>query len=433
MNVHDSEQITAFLGEQGYQGTGDADKADLIVVNTCSIREKAAQKVYSQIGRFREFKRRNPRLIICLAGCLAQQEGEHLLKRLPLLDVVIGTHNIHRLPELVETVERTGIRIAETTFRESVQSIGVRTEPKNGVVSAYVTIMQGCNNFCSYCVVPYLRGREESRPQKNIIREIKLLADRGICEVTLLGQNVNSYGNHFSDGSNFATLLRSIDKIEGIDRIRFTTSHPKDLSEQVVGCFRDVEKLCEHIHLPVQSGSDRILERMNRGYTIDRYREKTERLRDACRGISITSDVIVGFPGESDEDFQATLALMDSVRFDNLFSFKYSERKGTAAVNLDGKVDEPVKRERLRMLQSLQEKHTLAANKSLEGSVQAVLVEGLSKNGAADVSGRTRTNKIVNFRGGAELFGKIVPVAITRAYLHSLRGELHEKEGEDRC
>ncbi|MBI4633922.1 MAG: tRNA (N6-isopentenyl adenosine(37)-C2)-methylthiotransferase MiaB [Deltaproteobacteria bacterium] len=425
MNVHDSEQIAALLKEKGYQDTGDAGKADLIVINTCSIREKAAQKVYSRVGRFHEYKRRNPRLIICLTGCLAQQEGEKLLKRLPVLDMVIGTHNIHRLPELLETVEKTGSRITETAFRESVQSIRVRTDPRNGAVSAYVTIMQGCDNFCSFCVVPYLRGREESRPEQEILNEIALLADSGVREVTLLGQNVNSYGKRSPDGSDFATLLKKIGKIPGINRIRFTTSHPRDLSEQVVRCFKEVDKLCEHIHLPVQSGSDRILERMNRGYTSAQYREKVARLREVCSGISITSDVIVGFPGETDADFQATLALMDAVRFDNLFSFKYSEREGTAAVKLEGKVEEPLKIERLKVLQSLQEQHTLAGNKSREGRVEAVLVEGASKNSGCDVSGRTRTNRIVNFKGGAELIGKTVSVAITRAYLHSLRGELH--------
>lgn len=425
MNVHDSEQIAALLKEKGYQDTGDAGKADLIVINTCSIREKAAQKVYSRVGRFHEYKQRNPRLIICLTGCLAQQEGEKLLKRLPMLDMVIGTHNIHRLPELLETVEKTGSRITETAFRESVQSIRVRTNPRNGAVSAYVTIMQGCDNFCSFCVVPYLRGREESRPEQEIVDEIALLADSGVREVTLLGQNVNSYGKRSPDGSDFATLLKKIGKIPGINRIRFTTSHPRDLSEQVVRCFKEVDKLCEHIHLPVQSGSDRILERMNRGYTSAQYREKVARLREVCSGISITSDVIVGFPGETDADFQATLALMDAVRFDNLFSFKYSEREGTAAVKLEGKVEEPLKIERLKVLQSLQEQHTLAGNKSREGRVEAVLVEGASKNSGCDVSGRTRTNRIVNFKGGAELIGKTVSVAITRAYLHSLRGELH--------
>lgn len=414
----------ALLGGKGYENTGDAGKADLIVVNTCSIREKAAQKVYSQIGRFREYKRRNPRLIICLTGCLAQQEGKNLLKRLPLLDMVIGTHNIHRLPELVGTLERTGTRIAETAFQESVQSIGIRTDPEKGAVCAYVTIMQGCDNFCSYCVVPYLRGREESRPQQEILEEIRVLADCGVREVTLLGQNVNSYGKHSPGSSDFAVLLKKIGKIQGIDRIRFTTSHPRDLSEQVVACFGEVDKLCEHIHLPVQSGSDRVLERMKRGYTSIQYLEKVAKLKEVCNGISITSDVIVGFPGETDEDFKATLALMGTVRFDNLFSFKYSERKGTTAVKLDGKVDEPVKMERLRALQSLQEEHTFAGNRSREGYVEEVLVEGISKNGGRDVAGRTRTNRIVNFTGDTGLIGKTVSVAITRAYLHSLRGEL---------
>jgi tRNA-2-methylthio-N6-dimethylallyladenosine synthase len=243
MNVHDSEQIVALLKENGYEDTGDAGSADLIIVNTCSIREKAAQKVYSQVGRFREYKRSNPRLIICLTGCLAQQEGKKLLKRLPALDMVIGTHNIHRLPELLEAVEKTGTRIVETAFRQSVQSIGIRTGLPRGAVSSYVTIMQGCNNFCSYCVVPYLRGREESRPEQEILAEITFLAEHGIRDVTLLGQNVNSYGRHSPNGADFARLLKKIGKIPGIERIRFTTSHPKDLSRPVIACFGEVEKL----------------------------------------------------------------------------------------------------------------------------------------------------------------------------------------------
>jgi tRNA-2-methylthio-N6-dimethylallyladenosine synthase len=273
-------------------------------------------------------------------------------------------------------------------------------------------------------VVPYLRGPEESRPIRDILEEVGKLADYGIKEVTLLGQNVNSYGQANSGRTPFSLLLRMIGQVKGIERIRFTTSHPKDLSDDLMQCFADVEALCEHIHLPVQSGSDKILKRMNRGYNREQYLDKVDRLRNIRPDISITSDVIVGFPGETDESFEATIALMRKVRFDNLFSFKYSEREGTAAVGLDGKVPEEIKRERLQYLQNLQEQHTLERNKTLEGRTEAILVEGTSKNSEHDITGRTRSNKIVNFRGRKDLIGETVSVLITKAYLHSLRGDI---------
>jgi tRNA-2-methylthio-N6-dimethylallyladenosine synthase len=325
---------------------------------------------------------------------------------------------------LIETIAKSKSRVVETDFEKSVKSLGVMAIPQNGSVSAYVTIMQGCNNYCSYCVVPYLRGPEESRPIRDILEEVGKLADYGIKEVTLLGQNVNSYGQANSGRTPFSLLLRMIGQVKGIERIRFTTSHPKDLSDDLMQCFADIESLCEHIHLPVQSGSDKILKRMNRGYNREQYLDKVDRLRNIRPDISITSDVIVGFPGETDESFEATIALMRKVRFDNLFSFKYSEREGTAAVGLDGKVPEEIKRERLQYLQNLQEQHTLERNKTLEGHTEDILVEGTSKNSEHDITGRTRSNKIVNFRGRKDLIGETVPVLITKAYLHSLRGDI---------
>ncbi|MDI6776402.1 MAG: tRNA (N6-isopentenyl adenosine(37)-C2)-methylthiotransferase MiaB [Syntrophales bacterium] len=425
MNVHDSEQIAALLKASGYESTDDFRKADLVIVNTCSIREKAAQKVYTQLGRFRELKRSKPGLIIGMGGCLAQQWRSKIFARAPFLDLVFGTHNIHQLPDLIRTIETTGSRVEETAFHESVKSLGIRALPQNGAVSAYVTIMHGCNNFCSYCVVPYLRGPEVSRPSQDVIDEVKALADHGIREVTLLGQNVNSYGKTM--GTDFAALLHEVGKIGGIERVRFTTSHPKDLSFDLIRCYTDVDKLCEHIHLPVQSGSGRILRMMNRGYTKAQYLDKVESLRNICPNISITSDMIVGFPGETEKDFQKTIDLMEKIRFDNLFSFNYSEREGTAAVKFADKVDECIKHERLQALQSLQEKHTLERNRALEGRVEDVLVEGVSKKMPDEMTGRTRSNKIVNFRGKKELIGKTVSVLITEAYLHSVRGELHQK------
>lgn len=423
MNVSDSDKIVTLLTSDGYETTNDAESADLILINTCSIREKAAQKAYSQLGRFRMLKERNPKLILAMGGCLAQQWGQKIVARAPYLDVVFGTHSIHRLPEFIRQVEKNRSPIVETGFKQPVKSLDIVATPQEGAASAYVTIMQGCNNFCSYCVVPYLRGPEESRPVQDILREVRKLAEHGIVEVILLGQNVNSYGKTIGGSSGFPQLLRAIGRIKGIERIRFTTSHPKDLSQDLMRCFAEVDTLCEHIHLPVQSGSDDVLRRMNRGYTHAQYLEKVEQLRQCCQDISITSDIIVGFPGETDVDFQATMTLMEAVQFDNLFSFKYSEREGTAAAGFDRQVPEKVKGERLQQLQALQEKHTQVRNRMLEGRVAEVLVEGKSKNSEHDMTGRTGSNKIVNFRGTHELARKTISVLIKKAYLHSLRGE----------
>ncbi|MBW2636557.1 MAG: tRNA (N6-isopentenyl adenosine(37)-C2)-methylthiotransferase MiaB [Deltaproteobacteria bacterium] len=424
MNVHDSNQMMELLEKRGYEGTEDITRADLIIVNTCSVREKAEQKIHSFLGRLRKDKKKNPDLVIGIAGCVAQQWGKNFLDKVHHLDFVIGTHNIHRLPEIVEDVEASRSRIAETTFHKSVQSLGILTLPKNGEVNAFVTIMQGCNNFCAYCIVPYLRGREESRESSEILDEIRELAAHGVKEVTLLGQNVNSYGNTLKNGPDFPTLLAMINGVEGIERIRFTTSHPKDLSDGLIESFASLEKLCEHIHLPIQSGSDSVLERMRRGYTSGDYLEKVEKLRARCPDISITTDIIVGFPGESDGDFQKTVDLMGKVRFDNLFSFKYSDRPGIASAGYSEKIGEDVKRERLAILQKLQESHTLEKNRALEGKEDEVLIEGASKGNDEEITGRTRTNRIVNLPGESSMKGKTVPVKIVRAYMHSLRGEL---------
>jgi tRNA-2-methylthio-N6-dimethylallyladenosine synthase len=427
MNMHDSEKIMKLMRDSGYEDTKNMGEADLIVINTCSIREKAEQKAYSQLGRFRRLKKESPDIIIAVGGCLAQEKGFDFLRKYPFVDVVFGTHHIHRLPEFVKSVESKGAPVIETAFQESVRSLDILTLPQNGNINAYVTIMQGCNNYCSFCVVPYLKGREESRTLRDIVEEIEGLAAHGVREVTLLGQNVNSYGMTPESGHDFTDLLHQIGEIEGIERIRFTTSHPKDLSERLMNCFATVEKLCEHIHLPVQSGSDRILGMMNRRYTSGDYLEKVERLRFICPDISITSDIIVGFPGETDRDFQSTLDLMDKVRFDSAFSFKYSERIGTSAVLLGQKIPENVKRERLMKLQALQDEHTLEQNRKSIGRSEKILVEGRSRNSQMDVTGRTRTNRIVNFKGDAGLVGKTVEVMISEAHQHSLRGNLLTK------
>ncbi len=430
MNVQDSEKMAALLLQSGYEATDAPTAADLIIVNTCSIREKAAQKICSQLGRFRTLKVQNPQLKIGVGGCLAQQWGEDFFKKVPYLDLVFGTHQIHRLPGMVSALERTGGRQTETDFCEEVRSLEILAQPASGAVTTFVTIMQGCDNSCAYCVVPALRGREQSRPLPEIIREVTRLAGQGIREITLLGQNVNSYGQKRLPGSpDFTDLIQAIGEVNGIERIRFTTSHPKDLSPKLIASFGNVGALCEHIHLPVQSGSDRILQRMNRGYTASDYREKVAALRGTCPGISITSDMIVGFPGEEDADFQATLALMGDVRFDNLFSFQYSEREGTTAAGMDRQVCAGVKRERLQILQALQAEHTREKNNACVGRTEAVLVEGQSRNACSEMSGRTRGNRIVNFPGNAELIGKTVSVKITKAFLHSLRGRMEEKGG----
>jgi tRNA-2-methylthio-N6-dimethylallyladenosine synthase len=429
MNVHDSEQMAALLAQDGYKITDNLKLADLILLNTCSIREKAEHKVYSRLGRISKLKEQNPELIIGVGGCLAQHLGTKFHKKVGYLDFVFGTHNIHRLPQLVANIRKKREKITEVDFHKSLNSIGVFAPPQSGAISAFVTIMQGCNNFCAYCVVPYLRGPEMSRPHEDIIEEIKKLADCGVREVTLLGQNVNSYGKMMANELNFAALIKKIGKIPGIERIRFTTSHPRDLSEELINCFAAEEKLCKHIHLPVQSGSNRILALMNRGYTVEEYMRKVDHLRKMNSQISITSDIIVGFPGETQNDYQETIDMMEKIRFDSIFSFKYSERKGTAAQKLEGKVKECEKLRRLEQLQMLQDQHTLEKNTALENSKQELLVEGKSKNSENDLMGRTSSWRIVNFKGKLELIGKLVDVKISKAYLHSLRGKLIKEVG----
>ena len=426
MNVHDSEQMAALLSGLGYQVTEDPHRADLIILNTCSIREKAQQKAFSELGRLMLLKEDNPNLIIGFGGCLAQHLGKKVYSHAGAVDLVFGTHNIHLLPEMVESVQKERKRITKIHFSDKIRSLNVFAPPVPGSLTAFVSIMQGCDNYCAYCVVPYLRGPEMSRRPEDIIEEIIKLTQYGIKEVTLLGQNVNSYGAKAAFGCNFVSLIKRINEIEGIERIRFTTSHPKDLSDELIFCFADVPKLCEHIHLPVQSGSDRILKRMNRGYTAEQYLAKVDRLRDICPEISITSDMIVGFPGETLKDYQETIDMMEKIRFDSLFSFKYSERHGTSACNLPEKVPEAEKKRRLKELQMLQDVHTQQKNSLLEGSVQDVLVEGPSKNSVDDMTGRTRSWRILNFKGKTELVGKRVNVEITRGYLHSLRGKIVE-------
>jgi len=424
MNEHDSERILQLLESSHYFETKEAEMADLILINTCSVREKPEHKVYSALGRFKWLKEKRG-TIIGVAGCVAQQEGDKLLDRVPYLDMVIGTHAIPLLPQLLQKVEVSGERVCETSFDQDGKYLGTILPQKPvGKVKSYVTIMQGCDHFCSFCIVPYVRGREKSRSSQEIIEEVKHLAEMGVKEVCLLGQNVNGYGKGLREEMCFSELLEHINEIKGIERIRFTTSHPKDLSEELIQAFSKFPKLCEHIHLPFQSGSDKILRAMHRGYTKESYREKLGRLKEVCPSIAVTADVIVGFPGEEEEDFRETLDLMEKVQFDELYSFKYSSRKGTQAAQFNDKVEEKVKQDRLSILQKIQNEITLRKNQELEGRVEEVLVEGRSKQSDRDVGGRTRSNKIVNFEGDLNLVGKLVPVGITKGYAHSLRGEI---------
>ena len=424
MNVYDSERIAGLLQGCGYELAPDSAAADVILLNTCSIREKPEHKIYSILGRLKEYKDANPSIILGVGGCVAQQEGERLFEKAPHLDLVFGTHTIDRLPELLKQVQTERIRVCRTAMQEEGYSDeGVCRSVSPGV-SAYVSIIRGCNNYCSFCVVPYVRGREKSRPQEDIIKEVDHLCRQGVKEVTLLGQNVNSYGKDAGTPGSFPRLLAAVNEVEGIERLRFITSHPRDLGDDLIRCFGELDKLCEHIHLPVQSGSDKILRLMNRGYTRDDYLAKVERLRRVCPAIAITSDVIVGFPRETDEDFEETLKLMEEVRFDDLFSFNYSDRPMTAALRFEGKISPEVKAERLARLLEIQNDYSVARNRMLLDAEEEVLVEGISKKDPRRVTGKTRSNKTVVAEGGEELAGRLVSVRIRSVTAHTLSGDI---------
>lgn len=423
MNRYDSERLVEILGEEDFQPVDDYRQADFIFINTCTVRDKAEQKAFSYLGRLKQLKRSQPGLVVALGGCVAQQYGEDLLRRLPHLDLVVGTHGVSRVPAMLARYETTGERQAFVDFSYDFgdESDG-RSQLCRPEVSAYVTIMRGCDNFCTYCIVPMVRGGERSRPSDEIVREVASLVECGVREVTLLGQNVNSYGQGVAEELDFAGLLRRVAQVEGLLRIRFTTSHPKDLSLSLMQCFADIEPLCPHIHLPVQSGSDRILKRMKRGYTREHYLRLVKELKAIREDVAVSSDMIVGFPGENEEDFQGSLSLLEEVRFDALFSFKYSDRPQTAASRLDGKVEEKVKLQRLQTLQSLQERITFEKNEVQVGQTTRVLVEGPSQVGGSQLSGRTPQNRVVNFQGTPELVGEEIPVLISAGHAHSLEG-----------
>jgi tRNA-2-methylthio-N6-dimethylallyladenosine synthase len=420
MNEHDSERMLALLERCGYRETGHPEEADVILVNTCTVREKPEQKAYSLMGRFQQIKESNPAVMVGIAGCVAEQGGEHLLARIPGLDFVLGPGKIHRLPAILHDIEEGRRGLCAIGFENG--TFVQLPIPRSRQLSAYVTIMQGCDNFCSYCIVPSVRGRERSRPSDDILAEIEALIQNGTKEVTLLGQNVNSYAKNNPAELTFPQLLAKINEIPGLERIRFTTSHPRDLTEETIEAFGTVEHLCEHLHLPFQAGSDGVLARMNRGHTREEYLAQIKRLRQAAPQSSITADVMVGFPGEQEEDFNQTLELMQAVEFDGLFSFKYSPRQGTRAAQWKDDCPPTEKQRRLERLQGLQRGITLKKNKELEGTIREVLVEGRSRNSPDNMTGRTRCNRIVNFPGGPELVGKLVNVEITEGLQNSLRG-----------
>lgn len=426
MNQHDSQRIAQVLGRMDYVTTDCADAADLILLNTCSVRDRAEQKVYGALGRWKELKERREGVVIGVGGCVAQQEGESLLKRVPHLDLVFGTHNIHKLPEMVRQVQALRRRPVETAFYRDpfyMEAPDGRTQVQG--VKAFVTIMQGCNKVCSFCIVPHVRGRELSRPSDNILAEIESLARSGVKEVLLLGQNVNSYGKLSAGELSFAALLRRINQVEGLARIRFTTSHPQDLSPELIETYGTLNKLCEHLHLPVQSGADSVLSRMRRGYTKDGYLDRIRRLRDRCPQVSLSTDIIVGFPGETDEEFEATLELLNEVQYDEIFSFMYSPRPQTVSAKIyEDDIPEATKKDRLQRLQSSQQRISLRKNREKIGGQEEILVDGLAKLKNGQVMGRTRSNRIVNFTGSEELIGALARVRITGATAYSLLGEL---------
>jgi tRNA-2-methylthio-N6-dimethylallyladenosine synthase len=425
INEYDSARIAETMRQVGYVRTDKIDEADLIVVNTCSVRDKAEQKVYSALGRLRKLKKQRNNLLIGVGGCVAQQEKERLLKRAPYVDLVFGTHNIHKLPQMVSEVQKLGVKPVETDFYRDpsyMESLAGRTEVQGP--KAYVAVMQGCNKVCSFCIVPHVRGREISRPSAAIVRETEELVRRGIKEVMLLGQNVNSYGNTSADELRFPELLARINDIEGLERIRFTTSHPQDLSPGLIDAFARLDKLCEHLHLPVQSGSDTVLQRMRRGYRLAEYRDRIHRLRDRCPDIALTSDIIVGFPGETEPEFDQTLEMLYQLQYDDLYAFVYSPRPQTVAAKIyEDDVPEEVKKHRLLEVLKLQEGISLRKNTAAIGSIEEILIEGNAKLKKGQVMGRTRKNKVVNLFGAEGQVGQMARVRIIGASPNSLTCE----------
>lgn len=421
MNDHDAEQMVGLLKKEGYILTDRQDDADMIIMNTCSIRDKAEQKAYSEFGKLDSFKKANPELIIGFAGCVAQQEGEKILKRISNVDFVMGPRNISDLPDIIKKVNDHE-RIVQ--IRDQAPIAPSRPSHRKEEFKAWVTIMEGCNYGCTYCVVPTTRGSERSRSSREIFHEVEQLANEGFLEVTLLGQTVNSYGRYLPEIIDFPDLLKILQSIDGIQRIRFMTSHPTDMTPKLVETMKRFPKLCKHIHLPVQSGSDEILSLMKRGYNKREYLEKVLLLRSEMPDISITSDIITGFPGETEKEFKETIELLKEVQFDAIFAFKYSNRPNTLAPLLAGQLPEEVKSERLAKILEVQQKISFNKNQNLLGTIQEILVEGAGKNNPERWSGRTDCNRMVHFNTQRNLKGRLVRIKITEARISSLDGEL---------
>ncbi|MFK5892014.1 MAG: tRNA (N6-isopentenyl adenosine(37)-C2)-methylthiotransferase MiaB [Pseudomonadota bacterium] len=426
MNEYDSSKMLDVLhAYNGTELTKNVEEADIILLNTCSIREKAEEKVFSQLGRYRKLKEQRPDLVIGVGGCVASQEGDLIRRRAPYVDLIFGPQTLHRLPAMLDKVRKKQDPVIDISFPQ-IEKFDCLPDPRAEGVTAFVSIMEGCSKYCTFCVVPYTRGEEVSRPMDDIINEIALLAEQGVKEVNLLGQNVNAYRGETFDGgiADLALLIHYVAEISGIERIRFTTSHPNEFSDSLIEVYTEVPKLVSFLHLPVQSGSDRILSLMKRGHTILEYKNKIRRLRKNRPDILISSDFIVGFPGETETDFNATMALIEEIKFDHSYSFIYSPRPGTPAESLPDDIPMQLKKERLKILQDKISSNTLHYSKAMMGSVQKVLVEGKSKKDQSEYSGKTENNRTVNFKSDTNVIGKMVNITITDAFPNSLRGTI---------
>ncbi|CAM4433139.1 (Dimethylallyl)adenosine tRNA methylthiotransferase MiaB [Bordetella pseudohinzii] len=434
MNEYDSDKMVDVLREdQGLEVTDNPEEADVILFNTCSVREKAQEKVFSDLGRVQHLKKLNPRLVIGVGGCVASQEGEAIVKRAPYVDVVFGPQTLHRLPELIRRRRDEGVSQVDISFPEIEKFDNMPPSRVEGA-TAFVSIMEGCSKYCSFCVVPYTRGEEVSRPFEDVLTEVADLADQGVREVTLLGQNVNAYRGRIEGSdeiADFAMLLEYVHEIPGIERIRYTTSHPKEMTQRMVEAYARLPKLVSFLHLPVQAGSDRVLAAMKRGYTALEFKSVVRKLRAARPNLTLSSDFIVGFPGETEEDFQKTLKLIADVGFDTSFSFVYSRRPGTPAADLHDDTPQEVKLKRLQQLQALINEQAAAIAQGMVGTRQRLLVEGPSRRDPKELMGRTENNRIVNFEGPARLVGNMVDVIITQAFTNSLRGRVVGTEDSD--
>ncbi len=425
MNEHDSEKLAGMLENMGYQATNSLDKADIILLNTCIIRENAELKVYGKLGSLKPLKEKKKDLIIGIGGCMMQHDEavDEIYKKYQHVDLIFGTHNIHHLPDLIEEISKNRNRLVEVWDEEEglIPDLPAR---RDGDYTAWVSIIQGCDNFCTYCIVPYVRGRERSRSISAIVTEVKKLVEDGVKEITLLGQNVNSYGKDLSEKENFAELLKELDKIENLFRIRFMTSHPRDFSLEIVDTISKSTKICEQFHLPVQSGSDKLLKAMNRGYTRSYYLKLIESIKEKMPEAAISTDFIVGFPGETEKDFQATLSLVKECSFDMAYTFIYSPRKGTPAARKEDQIKDNVKKERLERLMNLQNEISYLQNKKLIGTKQEIFITGESKNNSQRLEGRTRGNKLVFIDKTPDLIGRLVEVKILEAKSWTLDGKL---------